>query len=299
MEATETHPGRDNKTFTDTNNNNNNNNNGGETNSNKNNNRHNNNNNINSSSSSSSRSEEKYGLRPRTIIKRLQQERTKQDVPMKRPPTKSKSRPAPLSKYRRKTANARERHRMREINNAFESLRRVLPEAAEVKASTSTITKIMTLRLAVEYIKALSYVLKDDAHTDLSSLESSLHDSIQSSLLQSCLQHHHHSLQQHHLQKTLPSQHQGASYTHHQRPLQMLGHCATPDLVSASSSPSTVRGSVSSTSDLEELLSDDSGLLEETFDVFHDLPVLTSADPFDILLAAERDSLAFPAELCN
>lgn len=274
MEATETQLGRD-KSFTDTNNNSNN----GEGNG-------------SNSSNSNNRSEEKYGLRPRTIIKRLQQERTRQDVPKR--PTKSKSRPAPLSKYRRKTANARERHRMREINNAFESLRKVLPEAAEVKASTSTITKIMTLRLAVEYIKALSYVLKDDAHTGLCSFESSLHDTIQSSL-QSCLQH---SLQHHPLQKNLPPQHQGASYPN-QRPLQLLGHCVAPDVVSASSSPSTIRGSVSSTSDLEELLSDDSGLLEETFDVFHDLPALTAADPFDILLAAERDSIAFPAELCN
>lgn len=38
-----------------------------------------------------------------------------------------KQKPASLSKYRRKTANARERSRMREINLAFETLRKAVP----------------------------------------------------------------------------------------------------------------------------------------------------------------------------
>lgn len=39
----------------------------------------------------------------------------------------TKHRPPPLSKYRRKTANARERSRMKEINSAFETLRKAVP----------------------------------------------------------------------------------------------------------------------------------------------------------------------------
>ncbi|XP_045610249.1 helix-loop-helix protein delilah-like [Procambarus clarkii] len=268
------------------------------------------NNNTNSSSNATgnTHAEEKYALRPRTIIKRLQQERTRQEVPKR--PAKSKSRPAPLSKYRRKTANARERHRMREINNAFESLRKVLPDTVEVHAASATVTKIMTLRLAVEYIRALSDVLEDDSDQDFSSFESSLHNSIQNSL-HSCLQHSFApSLQQHVLQKTMSSsespmtfqyEHSTTSFIEQGAPQlpQFVGHYTLSDPMSVSSSPSTLRGSVSSTSDLEELLSDDSGLLEDSLDVFHDIPTLTVADPFDILLSAEKDTLVFTTELCN
>ncbi|XP_053628605.2 helix-loop-helix protein delilah-like [Cherax quadricarinatus] len=251
--------------------------------------------------------EEKYALRPRTIIKRLQQERTRQEVTKR--PAKSKSRPAPLSKYRRKTANARERHRMREINNAFESLRKVLPEAVEVHTTSATITKIMTLRLAVEYIRALSDVL-DDTDSDYTSFENSLHSSIQNSL-QSCFQHSFTpSLHQHVQQKAIPAsgntmsfqyEHTTTSYTQQGAPQlpQLVAHYTISDPMSVSSSPSTVRGSVSSTSDLEELLSDDSGLLEDSLDVFHDIPTLTLADPFEILLGTEKDTLIFTTELCN
>lgn len=264
-----------------------------------------NNNNSNSGSGDSTGGMrgEKYALRPRTLIKRLQQEKVRQDIP-KRPPAKSKSRPAPLSKYRRKTANARERLRMREINNAFESLRRVLPEAAEVQASsTSAITKIMTLRLAVEYIKALSFVLEDDTDQPFGPLGGSLHPCLHHSLPLSL--HHHKTLQparvtaaQHnahpHPPPSLPLHH------HHRPPTQLVAHYATCNPISTSISPATVRTSVSSTSDLEELFSDDSGLLEESFDVFHDLQTLAATDPFDILLGADKDAaLVFPGELCN
>lgn len=272
-------------------------------------------NNNNSSNSCSGSSDdggvrgEKYALRPRTLIKRLQQERVRQEIP-KRPPSKSKSRPAPLSKYRRKTANARERHRMREINNAFESLRRVLPEAGEVQASSSSaITKIMTLRLAVEYIKALSVVLEDDTDQPFAPLQSCLHHSLPISI------HHHQHQHQKILQSTkvslastslhsypptsLPNHHH---YHHNYRPpTQLVAHYEHYNSTSTSvSSPATVRTSVSSGSDLEDLLSEDSGLLEENFDVFHDIQSLAAADPFDILLGGDKDTnLAFPAELCN
>lgn len=61
-------------------------------------------------------------------------------------------------RYRRKTANARERSRMREINEAFEALRRAVPHLA-VEAHNEKLTKITTLRLAMKYISALSGLL--------------------------------------------------------------------------------------------------------------------------------------------
>ncbi|XP_026481368.1 helix-loop-helix protein delilah-like [Ctenocephalides felis] len=81
---------------------------------------------------------------------------------------KSKQKAAPLSKYRRKTANARERTRMREINLAFEALRSCVPlTAAARRAQNSSnanekLTKITTLRLAMQYIAALSGALQQN-----------------------------------------------------------------------------------------------------------------------------------------
>lgn len=93
------------------------------------------------------------------------------------------------SKYRRRTANARERTRMREINQAFEKLKKVVPieliqqsmsgdESDQTSVSgrrcgtngnkqmtnnqsesNLKLTKITTLRLAVSYISKLSEVL--------------------------------------------------------------------------------------------------------------------------------------------
>lgn len=78
---------------------------------------------------------------------------------------KPKQKPAPLSKYRRKTANARERNRMREINQAFETLRRVIPQMAATQPAPTAnekLTKITTLRLAMKYISSLSAALDDN-----------------------------------------------------------------------------------------------------------------------------------------
>lgn len=106
---------------------------------------------------------EKYSLRPRATLKRDDDD---DDFEGWKPRTKTKKRAkqksAPLSKYRRKTANARERCRMREINEAFETLRRVLPHLSipEVDASEK-LTKISTLRLAMKYITTLSRMLQE------------------------------------------------------------------------------------------------------------------------------------------
>lgn len=77
---------------------------------------------------------------------------------------RSRRTPQPLSKYRRKTANARERSRMREINRAFETLRKAVP-ASEITGNPvpcEKLTKITTLRLAMKYITALSSALREE-----------------------------------------------------------------------------------------------------------------------------------------
>uniref|UniRef100_W8BBI1 Helix-loop-helix protein delilah n=1 Tax=Ceratitis capitata TaxID=7213 RepID=W8BBI1_CERCA len=78
--------------------------------------------------------------------------------------TPAKSKAPPLSKYRRKTANARERTRMREINTAFETLRHCVPQSIAVDEAgpvNEKLTKITTLRLAMKYIGMLSEVLNN------------------------------------------------------------------------------------------------------------------------------------------
>lgn len=126
---------------------------------------------------------EKYSLRPRSIQNRIETETRQKTEPKKQP--KPKTKPPPLSKYRRKTANARERNRMKEINQAFEILQEsvpaypVLPVNAQGK-TCEKLTKITTLRLAMNYIQALSTLLKDGP------TETSTFDSEHSFLAQSC-----------------------------------------------------------------------------------------------------------------
>ncbi|XP_035214840.1 neurogenin-3-like [Stegodyphus dumicola] len=99
-----------------------------------------------------------YNLRQRSIKNRIETE-IRRKVAKKTP--KPKQKPAPLSKYRRRTANARERTRMQEINEAFEHLRKVVPQFPTKKGPDNTkLTKITTLRLAVNYIAALTQILK-------------------------------------------------------------------------------------------------------------------------------------------
>lgn len=121
--------------------------------------------NNNGSKSSDSQKGDKYSLRPRS----LRRSKTDEDglpiaIITKSRISKPKQKPAPLSKYRRKTANARERTRMREINTAFEALRKAVPHwssPVEANAANEKLTKITTLRLAMKYISALSSALRD------------------------------------------------------------------------------------------------------------------------------------------
>lgn len=132
----------------------------------------------------------KYNLRTKSIQNRIEVERRKNEPRHPKP----KQRPAPLSKYRRRTANFRERCRMQvrgwlknplifcqswlyrvclrlqEMNDAFKRLQGAVPDlfAADEPvdnsdlASVSKATKINTLKLAVNYISALQSLLNQN-----------------------------------------------------------------------------------------------------------------------------------------
>jgi hypothetical protein len=102
-----------------------------------------------------------YNFRRSSIENRIKTEQRRRN---KRKEPIEKIKAPPLSKYRRKTANGRERHRMLEINSAFETLQEVLPNI-ECEQNTK-ITKITTLRLAMNYIAALRQMLGNDDAKD-------------------------------------------------------------------------------------------------------------------------------------
>lgn len=115
--------------------------------------------------------EDKYSLRPRSLRRLTENDKKNlNDLNCRQNKShKPKQRAAPLSKYRRKTANARERNRMREINQAFETLRMVIPhmQARQMPGSNEKLTKITTLRLAMKYIATLSAALNNSNELDL------------------------------------------------------------------------------------------------------------------------------------
>ncbi|KAK9875624.1 hypothetical protein WA026_009423 [Henosepilachna vigintioctopunctata] len=142
----------------------------------------------NNRNSSEEKRGDKYSLRPRTCRKRTLIDDSDEIVTiptkLKKSGSRPKQKPAPLSKYRRKTANARERGRMREINQAFETLRRVVPQMSTSPDTNEKLTKITTLRLAMKYISALRSALnvgdnciQQDLLSDCSELDSFFLDS--------------------------------------------------------------------------------------------------------------------------
>lgn len=106
------------------------------------------------------KSKKSYTLRACSIQKRMETEHRK-NLPRKRGP-KPRPKTAPMSKYRRKTANLRERMRMGEINVAFEKLRDKLPNpmAQAGKAKCEKLTKINILHVAINYIRAMENLLE-------------------------------------------------------------------------------------------------------------------------------------------
>ena len=108
----------------------------------------------------SNNSRANYKLRDVSIKKREEME-IRKNQPKKRGP-KPRPKSAPMSKYRRKTANLRERLRMGEINVAFEKLRDKLPNpmAQAGKAKCEKLTKINILHVAINYIRAMENLLE-------------------------------------------------------------------------------------------------------------------------------------------
>lgn len=129
-----------------------------------------------------SRIADKYGLRPRTIIRRLMQARRPRDTSQRL----IRVRPQPLTKHRKKLACTRERSYMREINQAFENLRNVLPAAADCRNDDSAVAKMTTIRLALRYITALTHLLEEDDAERSDSSSNSSQDEKVSSCSQAC-----------------------------------------------------------------------------------------------------------------
>lgn len=90
---------------------------------------------------------------------------TEGERPKKRGPKKRKMTQARIerSKMRRVKANARERTRMHDLNSALDNLRKVVP----CYSKTQKLSKIETLRLAKNYIWALSEILRSGKRPDL------------------------------------------------------------------------------------------------------------------------------------
>ncbi|XP_061827901.1 neurogenic differentiation factor 4 [Nerophis lumbriciformis] len=87
-----------------------------------------------------------------------------ENTPKRRGPKKKKMTKARQERFRarRMKANARERSRMHGLNDALDSLRRVMP----CYSKTQKLSKIETLRLAHNYIWALSEVLESGQSPD-------------------------------------------------------------------------------------------------------------------------------------
>nr|XP_022903431.1 achaete-scute complex protein T3-like [Onthophagus taurus] len=74
--------------------------------------------------------------------------------------------PAPLAVARR---NARERNRVKQVNNGFATLRQHIPnsiaaafESNSGRSGNKKLSKVETLRMAVEYIRSLEHILASD-----------------------------------------------------------------------------------------------------------------------------------------
>ncbi|XP_013889816.1 neurogenic differentiation factor 1 [Austrofundulus limnaeus] len=90
-----------------------------------------------------------------------------ENKPKRRGPKKKKMTKARMQRFkiRRMKANARERNRMHGLNDALESLRKVVP----CYSKTQKLSKIETLRLAKNYIWTLSEILRSGKAPDLMS----------------------------------------------------------------------------------------------------------------------------------
>jgi len=109
----------------------------------------------------------KYKLRAQNMKKRVENE---DRLGRKRGARNKGGGPSKMSKYRRKTANARERMRMGEINVAYDRLKDTipLPSASAGKQKCEKLTKINLLHIAINYIRTLQDILDTgDADIDI------------------------------------------------------------------------------------------------------------------------------------
>ncbi|XP_066492818.1 neurogenic differentiation factor 1 [Tiliqua scincoides] len=101
-----------------------------------------------------------------------EEEEDDEHKPKRRGPKKKKMTKARLERFklRRMKANARERNRMHGLNAALDNLRKVVP----CYSKTQKLSKIETLRLAKNYIWALSEILRSGKSPDLVSFVQTL-----------------------------------------------------------------------------------------------------------------------------
>merc|ERR1712154_478007 len=97
--------------------------------------------------------EKSKSLRRTSVKKRLQTEIKKINPAVKEKVSKKRL----LSKYRRKAANAKERERMKKMNDVFATLKSVIPADNEEEKET----KVTTLRSAIAYINYLKQLIED------------------------------------------------------------------------------------------------------------------------------------------
>ena len=86
-------------------------------------------------------------LRQSSVAKRLETEKAR-----RQPRVKERTSKKYMSKYRRKTENAKERERMKKFNEAFENLRQKLPSKVLVDNTGEKDTKVMLLLILKELI---------------------------------------------------------------------------------------------------------------------------------------------------
>merc|ERR1712154_410951 len=101
--------------------------------------------------------EKSKSLRRTSVKKRLQTEIKKINPAVKEKVSKKRL----LSKYRRKTANAKERERMKKMNDVFATLKSVIPADGKADNEEEKETKVTTLRSAISYINCLKQLIED------------------------------------------------------------------------------------------------------------------------------------------
>ena len=83
-------------------------------------------------------------LRQSSVAKRLETEKAR-----RQPRVKERTSKKYMSKYRRKTENAKERERMKKFNEAFENLRQKVPSKVLVENTGEKDTKVMLVLVLV------------------------------------------------------------------------------------------------------------------------------------------------------